>query len=629
MTRKIRILVVDDDDEIRRVLRYFLEKSGFEIVGEAENGQQAVEMALECKPDVVIMDVMMPIMDGIDATRIITQKAPSIRIIIITAFGTPSTVEISIKAGACAFMAKPFDFEDLLTTINRVHEQKPSPLEIEQIQIAELRERLDLYAHDVTKGCLLDQIDRLVAGIAHDLRSPLGVVLSTLGTIDVNANDVTFVRHLERIRRRSLYCKWIVDNFLGVSFSENITLDNISLIDVIQETLQILENKIHPNIRLSIHVPEHLRILGSSNLFRLILMNIIENATEAMTDGGALDVSAHTIDNHVHIVIAGTGSGISSDNRHKLFRIGFTTKPAHCGLGLYVAQRFARRMGGEIIYAAREQSNGSVFRLSVPLQPEFSLPKEPSKLRANRRNLERKLTRIRDRSVLEVDRVLPEFQRIVSTFASNLYNELNVIEVTAKNLLSESQDDSLKNALNKIIQSCTYARLLTRNMAELGKTPSLHYSFISPIEIIEEVLELLERKIPPEYYKVEWEIDPTLGDIEADSISLKQVFMNLIRNALEAMPDGGVLKLNLAREGQTAVITVSDTGKGIAPEYINRLFTIGFTTKQNGYGLGLYNVMSIIKKHKGTISVSSRPGKGTTFVIRLPIKQTTEEATYE
>jgi len=627
MTRKIRILVVDDDHATRRLLRYLFEEAGFEIVGEAENGQQAVEMALECKPDVVIMDVMMPIMDGIDATRIITQKAPSIRIIIITA--RTDMLEISIKAGACALMTKPFYVEDLLTTINRVHEQKPSPLEIEQIQIAELRERLDLYAHDVTKGCLLDQIDRLVAGIAHDLRSPLGVVLSTLGTIDVNANDVTFVRHLERIRRRSLYCKWIVDNFLGVSFSENVTLDNISLIDVIQETLQILENKIHPNIRLSIHVPEHLRILGSSNLFRLILMNIIENATEAMTDGGALDVSAHTIDNHVHIVIAGTGSGISSDNRHKLFRIGFTTKPAHCGLGLYVAQRFARRMGGEIIYAAREQSNGSVFRLSVPLQPEFSLPKEPSKLRANRRNLERKLTRIRDRSVLEVDRVLPEFQRIVSTFASNLYNELNVIEVTAKNLLSESQDDSLKNALNKIIQSCTYARLLTRNMAELGKTPSLHYSFISPIEIIEEVLELLERKIPPEYYKVEWEIDPTLGDIEADSISLKQVFMNLIRNALEAMPDGGVLKLNLAREGQTAVITVSDTGKGIAPEYINRLFTIGFTTKQNGYGLGLYNVMSIIKKHKGTISVSSRPGKGTTFVIRLPIKQTTEEATYE
>ena len=627
MTRKIRILVVDDEHELRRLIRYLLEVSGFEIVGEAGDGQQAVEMALECKPDVVIMDVMMPIMDGIDATRIITQKAPSIRIIIITA--KTDMLEISIKAGACAFMTKPFDFVDLLTTINRVHEQKPSPLEIEQIQIAELRERLDLYAHDVTKGCLLDQIDRLVAGIAHDLRSPLGVVLSTLGTIDVNANDVTFVRHLERIRRRSLYCKWIVDNFLGVSFSENVTLDNISLIDVIQETLQILENKIHPNIRLSIHVPEHLRILGSSNLFRLILMNIIENATEAMTDGGALDVSAHTIDSHVHIVIADTGSGISSDNRHKLFRIGFTTKPAHCGLGLYVAQRFARRMGGEIIYAAREQSNGSVFRLSVPLQPEFSLPKELSKLRANRRNLERKLTRIRDRSVLEVDRVLPEFQRIVSTFASNLYNELNVIEITTKNLLSEAQDDSLKNTLNKIIQSCTYARLLVRNMAELGKTPSFHYSFISPIEIIEEVLELLERKIPPEYYKVEWEIDPTLGDIEADSISLKQVFVNLIRNALEAMPDGGVLRLNLAREGQTAVITVSDTGKGIAPEHINRLFTMGFTTKQNGYGLGLYNVMSIIKKHKGTISVSSRPGKGTTFVIRLPIKQTTEEATYE
>jgi signal transduction histidine kinase len=622
MSQKIRALIVDDCTATLRLYEFRLREGGIEVVGTASNGKEAVEMALALKPDVVIMDVNMPIMDGIDATRIITQKAPSIRIIIITAFGTPSTVEISIKAGACAFMAKPFDLEDLLTTINRVHEQKPSPSEIEQIQIAELRERLDLYAHDVTKGCLLDQIDRLVAGIAHDLRSPLGIILSTLGTIDVNANDETFVRHLERIRRRSLYCKWIVDNFLGVSFSENITLDNISLIDVIQETLQILENKIHPNIHLSIGVPEDLRILGSSNLLRLILMNIIENAIEAMTDGGALDVSAHTIDSHVHIVIADTGGGISSDKRKKLFSIGFTTKPAHCGLGLYVAQRFARRMGGEIVYAAREQSNGSVFRLSVPLQPEFSLPKEPSKLRANRRNLERKLTKIRDRSVLDEDRVLPEFQRIVSTFASNLYNELNVIEITAKNLLSEAREDSLKSALKKIIQSSVYARLLARNMADLGKTPSLHYSFISPIEIIEEVLELLERKIPPEYYKVEWEIDPTLGDIEADSTSLKQVFMNLIRNALEAMPDGGILRLNLAREGQTAVITVSDTGKGIAPEHIHRLFTMGFTTKKSGYGLGLHNVMSIIKKHKGTISVSSRPGKGTTFVIRLPIKQT-------
>ncbi len=138
MTRKIRILVVDDDHAIRRLYRFLLEEAGFEIVGEAGNGQQAVEMALECKPDVVTMDLNMPGMHGIDATRIIAQKAPSIRIIIITAFGTPSTAEISIKAGACAFMAKPFDFTELLVTINRVHEQKISPLEIEQIQIADL-----------------------------------------------------------------------------------------------------------------------------------------------------------------------------------------------------------------------------------------------------------------------------------------------------------------------------------------------------------------------------------------------------------------------------------------------------------------------------------------------------------
>jgi two-component system NtrC family sensor kinase len=102
---------------------------------------------------------------------------------------------------------------------------------------------------------------------------------------------------------------------------------------------------------------------------------------------------------------------------------------------------------------------------------------------------------------------------------------------------------------------------------------------------------------------------------------MEQVLLNLLLNALDAMPAGGDLRATMRREGPEVVIQVSDTGRGIDPEALDRVFDPFFTTKPlgKGTGLGLSICYGTVKEHGGTITVRSTPGAGTTFTIRLPV----------
>jgi signal transduction histidine kinase len=102
---------------------------------------------------------------------------------------------------------------------------------------------------------------------------------------------------------------------------------------------------------------------------------------------------------------------------------------------------------------------------------------------------------------------------------------------------------------------------------------------------------------------------------------LHRAFQNLVINALDAMPAGGVLTMRSSDRGDVVRIEVSDTGKGLTPEEASRLFTPYYTTKTQGTGLGLAIVQSVISDHHGTISVSSEEGRGSTFRIDLPKRQ--------
>lgn len=114
-----KILICDDSAFMRMMLRRVLEENGHEVIGEAGDGQEAVQMYCECKPDLVTMDITMPKMDGIEAVKNIHAEDSSARIIMVTAIGQKTIIADAIAAGAADFMVKPFDPVQVVATIKK------------------------------------------------------------------------------------------------------------------------------------------------------------------------------------------------------------------------------------------------------------------------------------------------------------------------------------------------------------------------------------------------------------------------------------------------------------------------------------------------------------------------------
>lgn len=136
--------------------------------------------------------------------------------------------------------------------------------------------------------------------------------------------------------------------------------------------------------------------------------------------------------------------------------------------------------------------------------------------------------------------------------------------------------------------------------------------------IIKETIRFIKAEIPPE---VELLIEvPEEITFPADPQQMKQVFLNLIKNSIEAIGKEGRIQISAMTHDPYVEIRFSDTGRGMSEEVLSRIFDPFFTTKEEkkGYGLGLFVTHNIIKEHGGTIDVRSSPGHGTTFLIRIP-----------
>ena len=143
---------------------------------------------------------------------------------------------------------------------------------------------------------------------------------------------------------------------------------------------------------------------------------------------------------------------------------------------------------------------------------------------------------------------------------------------------------------------------------------------LADVDLNAVLIESLMRVSMPESIRCERRLESELMPLRADADQLQQVCVNLITNAVQAMPDGGTLTVSAWCDGDEAVVQVADTGVGIPEDKLNRLFVPFFTTKEKGIGLGLSVSQSIVEGHRGTISVESAPGVGTTFTVRLPFE---------
>ncbi len=181
-------------------------------------------------------------------------------------------------------------------------------------------------------------------------------------------------------------------------------------------------------------------------------------------------------------------------------------------------------------------------------------------------------------------------------------------------------DTHYAQLLEKVEAQTDRVARIIKNLLAFARNPSdMSFHKVSLKDILEEILSLIDYKLKNMNIRLEIELAP-VPPVNAQGERLQQVFINIILNALDAMPQGGTLGIRLAEENGQAAVRISDTGTGIKPEHMAHIFDPFFTTKGigKGTGLGLSISYAIVKEHEGHIQVESEVGKGSTFTITLP-----------
>lgn len=231
---------------------------------------------------------------------------------------------------------------------------------------------------------------------------------------------------------------------------------------------------------------------------------------------------------------------------------------------------------------------------------------------------------IADRKKLEEQLRRTERVAELGTLASGMAHEIgtpmNVILGRAEYLMDRVRDEPTKKGLQTIIAQVERITRVMNQLLAFARRKPPERNPLQLKDIVENGMELFRDRLEKSRVVVELTLDDACPKVLADGDQMSQVFINLVMNAIHAMPDGGMLRVGLEQESGMVKLTVADSGHGIPHEALPRIFEPFFTTKEfgKGTGLGLTVVKGIIDEHNGTITVDSEMGKGTRFTIVLP-----------
>ena len=226
-----------------------------------------------------------------------------------------------------------------------------------------------------------------------------------------------------------------------------------------------------------------------------------------------------------------------------------------------------------------------------------------------------------ENELLRQELMRSERLKTVATFASGMAHEiknpLTAIRTFTEYLPQKKDDKEFLEKFSKIVGSeVEKIDGLVHQLLDYSKPAPLQLKEVDIHKLIDDTLELLNNQFIK--YQIKIKKDYALDSVLlVDPNQMKQVFLNLFLNAVEAMPKGGEITVRTSQEADKAIITIEDTGCGIPGKDLPHIFEPFYSTKEKGSGLGLSIVYNIIKEHKGTIEVSCIKGKGTGFIIKL------------
>ena len=229
---------------------------------------------------------------------------------------------------------------------------------------------------------------------------------------------------------------------------------------------------------------------------------------------------------------------------------------------------------------------------------------------------------------LQVSERLANIGRITAGVAHEVKNPLNSMRLWLENLKGSlsAGDDMPQQAVRVLDSEIDRLDTVVKRFLDFTRPPDMHQEESSLKQLLEEVLILERPQIERANVKMEARLADDVPPVVADRQLLKQALMNLLVNAIEAMPGGGRLIVSLERHGEMANIQIEDTGLGIAPEHRQRIFQLFFTTRPGGSGMGLASTFRTVQLHNGSIDFKSEVGSGTTFRIELPLAHQLEPA---
>ena len=362
------VLIIDDVDANVLLLKLLISKAGYKILT-ATNGQEAIKLVEENNPDLILLDIMMPIMDGHEVAKKLKEMPDKANIPIIFLSALSSTEEIvkGFKLGAADYITKPFNKEELLTRINH------------QVDLIHAKKTIVQQTIELKKT--IQGRDKLYSVIAHDLRSPIAsirmVMEVLINGIPKEALEPEMYDLLIMANRLTDDSFNLLDNLLKWTKSQTGRLntvfqDDVHIMDLITGVVDVKRGVAKlKNITINLHGTTARTARLDIDMIKVALRNIMSNAIKFSYDNSTVDVSVKEEEARVVIEVKDQGAGINPEKQKLLFKTDthFTSfgtgNEEGSGLGLLLCNEFVKRNGGTLWFTS-EEGKGSVFSFDIP-----------------------------------------------------------------------------------------------------------------------------------------------------------------------------------------------------------------------------------------------------------------------
>jgi signal transduction histidine kinase/DNA-binding NarL/FixJ family response regulator len=731
----VKILAVDDNEQIRELLAEMLARFGF-ACSTAANGREALDLMHKEDFSLVLTDMRMPEMGGIELLREIKKNYPDTDVISVTGYDANYTFTDVIKAGASDFILKPFAEDEVEAKINRVFRERQLKADIlstnESLRELKdyleniIRSSLDCIVVSDSRGCIMRVNKSFVdlVGVAEE--EVIGSHIYTFspterGTYESLAGeevaiDETFLHdaqeHIAQLTSTGRISNWetylirsdkkIVPVEENIDFLYNSRGEHIGAVGIIRE------------------ITERKKALGEKSRIEDTLKNKVTELS-IMNEISEVLLSTRELDEILHMILIGaTAYQALGFNRAFLFLVNeevtmlegeIATGTLTIEEGYQIWERLSlERLTLKALLQSRhgelsqedEPINNLVKQIKIPLKETESIFTHAVYEGKSFNIVEGAQNPLIDRNLMELlgtdsfalvplasrgkplgilladnfinkQPINDEDVEQLRAFAnhaslaienshlykslrekveelSSAYNELQVNrdkliryerlsavgEVAAKvtheirnpmvaiggfarRILKKDSDGELnRNYLKIIVEEIGHLENILTDILYFAKPAMPICSNVDLNGIVSGIIEMLEVEMEEHTICIERHLDAEMPLLSLDENQIRRVLINVMRNAMQAMPEGGTITVSTVYENQWVTVEIADTGIGISDDDIDKLFDAFFSSKSTGSGLGLTVSAQIINNHGGTIEVKRREPKGTVFIIKIP-----------